>query len=87
MYPGFVLIRYAEVTSAFERRVYCLHFPREGGLTHHAGPRGEAPKSVGQEAEREKEKVWPETLLWFLREGMGEAGLASLNKRRIESFE
>lgn len=56
-------------------------------MIHHAGPRGEAPKWVGQEAEGEKEEVWPETILWFLREGMGKAGLASLNKRRIESFE
>ena len=28
-----------------------------------------------------------ELLLWFLREGMDEAGLANLKKHRIESFE
>ena len=49
MYIGFVLIKYGKVidmeTTAFERRVYYLQFPRGTGRSCHAGPHGEVSGS------------------------------------------
>ena len=57
IYLGFVLIRSGKVidvgTTAFERRVYCLEFPRGGGTPRHTGPHGEAPGLVKRQGERE----------------------------------
>ena len=57
----------------------CYNSQEERSIAHHTGPHGEAPGSVRRQ--NEQGKCGQETLLWFLQEGMGKAGLvlASLN--------
>lgn len=45
-------------TTAFERRVYCLKFPREGSMPYHSGSHGETTGPV-REKEGLKEEAWP----------------------------
>lgn len=49
-----------------QKKLYNLQFPREEGTPHHAGPRGEAPRSVRRQKREERHR--PEPLLWFPRE-------------------
>ena len=85
MYTGFVLFEYGKVThmetTASERRVYCLQFPRGMGASCHAGPRGEVSESGRR---REWKKAWSHafSVMFAGRNGSGKVsilGLASLN--------
>lgn len=49
-------------TTAFERKVYYLQFPREEGMPDHAGPLREAPGWSG--GRRTQRKAWPVLILW-----------------------
>lgn len=82
----FVLIRSGKVTdmetTAFERRIYCLHFLRERNLTCHVGSHGEAPGFVKRQKPREEESMDHSLLFSMEKAKLGkgnDVGLDNLN--------
>ena len=55
------------------KRIYHLHFPREGDMpSSHGAPGGST--RFGQEAEGKGGRCEQKTLVWSLQEGVDEAG-------------
>lgn len=58
--------------NAIERRIYNLHFPREEGMSYHAGPHEEASCLVRKQNQEEGESLSQSFYCGFQRKG--EAG-------------